>query len=229
MKINPSIKFWAEDDRPREKLKLKGRSALSDAEILAILLGSGSRSQTAVELAQEIMSSFDHDLAKLSKLTIADLQKFKGVGEAKAITIMAALELGRRRRSIAKKQAVKITCAKDAYDLLQPNLEDLQHEEFFVILMNKACLVQKVHRLSQGGVDSTIVDGKMIFKAALDNLSSAIILAHNHPSGNLKPSELDRRLTKNLQKFGELVGIQILDHLIISDNGYFSFSEKNIL
>ena len=228
MQNHSTIKLWAEDDRPREKMMLKGKNALSDSEIIAILLGSGTREKTAVELAQEILQAHNNDLQILSRSGVKDLSQHKGMGEAKSITLMAALELGRRRRDTEKKERLKISRAKDVFDLLNPYFMDLSHEEFYVIYVNRSNVVLAYEMVSKGGVSGTVADGKIIFKAALMHQASALILAHNHPSGNLTASESDIRLTKNLQQFGKLIGIEVLDHVIFTDNGYLSFSEENI-
>lgn len=221
-----TIKHWAEDDRPREKLMLKRATALSDAELLAILIGSGSRNESAVDLCKRILGSVNNNLNELSKLSINDLMKFKGIGDAKAITIAAALELGKRRRlSEAEKQA-SIKSTYDAYMLLLPLFEDLAVEEFWVLYLNRANKVIKRERLSQGGVAATVVDNKIILKNALENLASSLIIAHNHPSGNARPSHEDINLTKKLKAACSLLDIVLLDHLIITDGNYYSFADE---
>jgi DNA repair protein RadC len=229
MKTNYSIKHWAEDDRPREKLILKGRQNLSDSEILAIILGSGTRKKSALELAQEIMAKAGNDLYKLGQYSVNDLLSFHGVGTAKAVSIIAALELGRRRKESLQKERLRVTSSEVAFEILRPLLSDIRHEEFYILLLDKSNHVLKVEQISKGGVDATIADGKIIFHLALSNLASGIILAHNHPSGNLKASMEDQKLTKKLAEFGQMVGIHVLDHLIITDYGYFSFSNQNLL
>ncbi len=224
-----SIKSWAEDDRPREKLKQKGRSVLSDAELLAILLGSGNRQLSAVDLAKLILRSVDNDLSKLSKMSIAELTNFKGVGDAKAIGVMASMELARRIQLFRKSKPEKISTSKHVYSLLKQYFLDLTHEEFYVVFLDRANHVLRTEQISKGGLFGTVADGKIIFRKALETKCSAIILAHNHPSGNLKPSETDLRLTKSLIEFGELIDLQVLDHLIFSDNGYFSFADEGVL
>ncbi len=215
-----TIKRWAEEDRPREKLLLKGKSALSDAELIAILIGSGNKHQSAVELSQVILDHFENDLSSLAKVSVKDLQKFKGIGEAKAITIVAALELGRRRKSSDPIKKLKITSSKEAYKLLLGDLSDLRHEEFWLVFLKRNNEVIKKEMLSRGGISGTIVDSKMIFKRALEEIASGIILAHNHPSGNLNPSIEDISLTKKVKDAGKSLDIVILDHLIITENGY---------
>lgn len=224
-----SIKAWAEEDRPREKLLLKGKSALTDAELLGILIGSGIQNMTAVELGKVILQSVGNDLNQLARLNVKDLSKFKGIGEAKAITIVSALEMGRRRKNAEIPERPRITCSRDAYEVLKPHLLDLPHEEFWVLLLNRANQVMKCERISSGGVSGTVADPKMIFKAALENLSSAIILSHNHPSGNLTPSEADKNLTKRLREAGTYLEIPVLDHVIFTDNGYLSFADESLL
>lgn len=224
-----SIKQWAEEDRPREKLLLKGKSVLSDAELLGILIGSGTKSMTAVDLAKQILHSADNNLNKLARFSVNDLKKFKGIGEAKAINIVSALELGRRRKEAEHPKAQKVTCSKDAYKLIQPFLQDLSHEEFWILLLDRANQLIKPVSISQGGVSGTVSDPKIIFKNAIEALASGVILAHNHPSGNLKPSEADMRLTRQMQESGKLLEIPVLDHLIISDSGYLSMADEGLL
>ncbi|WP_462247533.1 RadC family protein [Ekhidna sp.] len=224
-----TIKRWAEEDRPREKLLLKGKSALSDAELIAILIGSGNKHQSAVELSQVILEYYENDLSSLAKVSVKDLQKFKGIGEAKAITIVAALELGRRRKSADPLKKLKITSSKEAYKLLLGDLSDLQHEEFWLVFLKRNNEVIKKEMLSRGGISGTIVDSKMIFKRALEEIASGIILAHNHPSGNLNPSIEDINLTKKVKDAGKSLDIVILDHLIITENGFFSFADEDML
>tara|TARA_B110000093_G_scaffold179508_1_gene219806 strand:- start:558 stop:1250 length:693 start_codon:yes stop_codon:yes gene_type:complete len=224
-----SIKQWAEDDRPREKFILKGRSSLSDAELLAIILGSGSRNESAVELARRILDSASNSLVELGKYNLSELQSFKGIGEAKSISIAAALEIGRRRRSQEINVKNKIASSNDAFELLHAELSDLNTEEFWIILMNRANKVIKKIRISSGGISGTVADSRVIFKAAIDNLASAIILAHNHPSGNLKPSQSDINLTKKMMESGNILDIPVLDHIIIAENSYFSFADEGLL
>lgn len=223
------ITSWAEDDRPREKMMLKGKNALSDAEILAILIGSGTSNKSALELAQELLNSCDFDLAQFSRLSIEQLCNFKGVGVAKAITIQAALELGRRRKSNERKVKDKISSSKDAYDFCKPFMMDLQNEVFYVIFLNRANVIIKTEMISSGGYAATVVDTKLIFKKALEIAAQGIILVHNHPSGQLKPSEADISITKKIVQFSKLIEITVLDHLIYTDNGYFSFADDSLL
>ncbi len=222
------ITTWAEADRPREKMLLRGKQNLSDAELLAIILGSGSREETAVSLAQRILQSVDNNLDQLGKRSIPDLIKgFKGVGEAKAIAITAAMELGRRRQLTDIKDKPKIISSKDAYNVIAPILMDLPHEEFWVIVMNRANRVLSREQISSGGTTGTVVDAKILFKRALGHEKvTSVILSHNHPSGNLMPSTSDIELTKKLKSAGKLLDIDVLDHLIIGERGYYSFADE---
>ncbi len=224
-----SIAQWAEEDRPREKLLLKGKSTLSDAELIGILLGSGTKTLSAVDLAKQILNSIGNDLHALAKLSVHDLCKFKGIGEAKAISIVSALELGRRRKEAEPIVHPKINSSVDAYQLMKPDLSDLPHEEFWVILLKRNNHVIRKEQISFGGVSGTLVDPKIVFKKAIESLASSIILIHNHPSGNLKPSEVDIRLTKRLKESGTLLEIPIFDHLIFTDHGYFSFLDESMI
>lgn len=224
-----SIKAWAEEDRPREKLNAQGRRALSDAELIAILIGSGSRDESAVELSKRILHHYGNDLNKLGKASIAELFKFKGIGEAKAISIIAALELGRRRGDTEVKAPEVITGSQSAYQLLRRHLVDLPHEEFWLLLLSRANKVIAKELISKGGLSGTIADPKIIFHIALQHQASSVILAHNHPSNNLKPSQEDINLTKKLLQAGKILDIGVLDHLIITDKGYFSFADEEML
>ncbi|MDX1652448.1 MAG: DNA repair protein RadC [Brumimicrobium sp.] len=224
-----SIKSWAEDDRPREKMQIKGKSALSNAELLAILLGSGTRTKTAVELGQEILNYSDNSLYKLGKLSERDFTEFSGIGSAKAITLMAAMELGRRRSEEPSPDTFVIKSSEDAYRLIKPYFIDLEHEEFRIVGLSRANKVIKTELISKGGRSGTVADGKLIFKALLDMKASAGILFHNHPSGNLNPSEADIQLTKKMKEFGRMIDLNVLDHLIITDHGYFSFADRGML
>lgn len=223
------IKTWAEADRPREKLLLQGRRQLTDAELIAILIGSGNKNETAVDLSKRILNFCENDLGKLAKLTVKELSKFKGIGEAKAITIVAALELGRRRKDTEVKEPEKITSSKDAYNLLSAELSDLPHEEFWLLLLNRSNRVIGKHFLSRGGQAGTVIDPKIVFKIALEHEAAHIILAHNHPSGNLKPSTEDIKITKRLIDAGTLLQLTILDHLIINDTGYLSLADESLM
>lgn len=223
------ISAWAEDDRPREKMLLRGPGALSDAELVAILLGSGSRDESAVELARRILKEADNNLNSLGRTTIHALTDFKGVGHAKAVTLKAALELGKRRSAADITQQSRITGSSDVYALLHPKLCDLHHEEFWVLLLNRANMVLSCEQISKGGMTGTIADPKVIFKIALMKGACSIILAHNHPSGNTKPSEADISLTKKLAAAGNQLDIGVLDHLIVCDAGYYSFADEGMI
>ncbi len=223
------IKSWAEDDKPREKLQSKGRGALSDAELIAILLGSGTRELTAVDLAKTILSQYNNSLSALARCSIADLKKVKGVGDAKAITIIAALELGRRKLSEEPLKKTQVVGSKSAYQVFVPHLADLGHEEFWVAYLNRKNQVEKIECISKGGVSGTVVDTRVLFKPAIESLFSGVILAHNHPSGNLHPSQSDRELTRKIVEAGKLLDVAVLDHLILGDGSYFSFADEGIL
>lgn len=223
------ITHWAEEDRPREKLLLKGKMALSDAELIAILIGSGTVALSAVDLAKQILQHVEYNLNDLAKLTIKDLQKFKGIGEAKAIAIISALELGRRRKESEPTKKPRITSSQNAYNVIAPHLLDLGHEEFWIIMLNKANVVIKKAQVSSGGVSGTIADPKIIFKKAVESLASSVILVHNHPSGNLKPSQADIMLTRKLKEAGKLLDIPVLDHLIFTDHNYYSFADEGMM
>lgn len=228
-KNNLNILSWAEEDRPREKLLLKGKAALSEAELIAILIGSGTRSLSAVDVAKQILGEAANNLNELARFSVKDLKKIKGIGEAKAISIVSALELGRRRKEEEFKEKVKITCSNDIYQLMKPDLMDLPKEEFWVILLNRANRLIKKEQISSGGVSGTVADPKIIFKAALDQYASSIILVHNHPSGNLKPSQADIKLTNKMKEAGNLLEIPVLDHVIFSDQNYLSFADEGLL
>ena len=223
------IKSWAAEDRPREKLLLKGKSALSDAELIALLIGSGTGSLSAVEVSKLVLQSVGNNLHDLAKLSVKDLMKSKGIGEAKAIAIVAAMELGRRRKESETEKKPKVSGSKEAFDLVKGDLMDLQHEEFWVLLFNRANRLIKKGRISEGGVSGTVADPKVIYKLALEELASGIIVVHNHPSGNLTPSQSDISLTKKLKEAGKVLEIQLLDHLIVAGQKYFSFADEGIL
>ncbi len=223
------ILSWAEEDRPREKLLLRGRTALTDAELIAILIGSGTRKKSAVDLSKEILASVDNNLHELAKLSVPDLQKFDGIGEAKAISIISALELGRRRKTGEPVKREKITGSEDAYRIMQPYLMDQMVEQFWIILLNRANMVIKPELISEGGVSGTVADPKVIFKKAVEKLASSIILVHNHPSGNLTPSQADIQLTQKLKQAGKSLDLPVLDHLIFTDHAYYSFADEGML
>ncbi len=221
------IKDWAEEDRPREKLLLKGINSLSDAEILAILIGSGSKNETAVDLAKKILSRVNNNLHELGKLSINELIKNKGIGEAKAITIIAALEIGRRRKLSDILSRKQINKSRDVFEIFHPILSDLPHEEFWILLLNRSNKVISKIKISQGGITGTVIDIKMIIKNALEKLASSIILCHNHPSGNITASNADNDITNKLVEASKLFEIQVLDHIIIGDNKYYSYADNN--
>ncbi|NJB37235.1 RadC family protein [Croceivirga sp. JEA036] len=224
-----SIKHWSDDDKPREKLVAKGRTALSDAELIAILIGSGSREESAVELSKRILAVADNNLNELGKLSIKQLMQFKGIGEAKAVSIAAALEIGRRRRGEAAAKITKITCSKDVFELLQPLLGDLPHEEFWIVYLNNSNKVLFKEQLSKGGITGTLVDVRLVMKNALEQGAVGLILAHNHPSGTLKASTADKQITQKLKSAAEVLDIKVLDHLIITQTAYFSFADEGVL
>jgi DNA repair protein RadC len=226
---NMPITAWAEDDRPREKLLANGRHALSDAELIAILIGSGSRNESALALSQRILDSVGKNLNELGKRSIAELTKFRGIGEAKAITIAAALELGRRRQAAELPDRPEIKGSRDAYLLLAPMLLDLPHEETWLLFLNKKNRVIGKARLSVGGTDATIVDAKIVFRRALEGMAAAIIVGHNHPSGTLRPSQADTDLTMKMKLVGEAIGLPLVDHIIVADGGYYSFMDEGVI
>jgi DNA repair protein RadC len=223
------INQWAEDDRPREKFLLKGKAALSDSELLAILIGSGTRNESAVQLCQRILAAANNNLNQLGKLSIKQLMEFKGIGEAKAIAIAAALELGRRRRSEDTVEWDKITSSKAVFNIMQPIIGELLHEEFWVLFLNNSNKVIHKAQLSKGGITGTIVDTRIIFKTALEYNAISLILTHNHPSGKLLASESDKDITRKLQLAGKQMDIMILDHVIITESSYYSFADEGIL
>lgn len=227
---NPfSIKLWAEDDRPREKLLTKGKQALSDAELIAILISSGSRNESAVELSKRILASINNNLSALGKLSVTDLMKFKGIGEAKAISIITALELGRRRRLEEAMELPKITSSKTVFEIMQPLIGEIATEEFWIVYLNNSNKILHKSQLSSGGLTGTVVDVRLVFKKAVEINSTAIILCHNHPSGNTKPSDADIQLTKKMKLGGETLDVKVLDHLIITEKAYFSFADEGLI
>lgn len=227
-KLN-GIKSWAEDDRPREKLLAKSPSALSDVELLAILIGTGTRELSAVDLARHIYTSVGDSITDLSRLSIKEMTKVKGIGQAKAINIAAALELGRRRRlkdSLAKR---KIISSRDAFEIMHPILSDNNYEEFWVITLNRGNIIRRTHKISSGSVDGTVADPKMIFKLALEDIASSIILCHNHPSGNRQPSKRDHDITQKCKNAGLFLDIPVIDHIIVAGDNYYSFADEGML
>ena len=224
-----SIKNWSEDDRPREKLLAKGRAALSDTELIAILIGSGNREESAVALSKRILAAVENNLLELGKVSIQDLMKFKGIGEAKAISIAAALELGRRRSGGEALSRKRITSSSSIYELMHPVIGDLAHEEFWVVYLNNSNKVLDKLQLSKGGMTGTLVDTRIALKRALEVNAVALVLVHNHPSGNLKPSGADKQVTQKLITAAKSLDLRVLDHIIVTENGYFSFADQDIL
>ena len=225
---NFPITNWHEDDKPREKLMLKGKSALSDAELIAILIGSGSRNESAVGLSKRILASVDNNLNALGKLSIQQLMNFKGIGEAKAISIIASMELGRRRRSEDAVELKKITSSKMIFEIMQPIIGELPHEEFWVLYLNNSNKILLKTQLGKGGITGTLVDVRLVFKTALEMGATSLILCHNHPSGTLIPSDADKQITKKMKLAGQNLDIQVLDHIIVTENGFYSFNDEGI-
>lgn len=223
------ITDWAVEDRPREKMIQYGTSTLSDSELLGILISSGTKEKSAVDLGRELLARVNNNLNALGKLTIADLTKIHGIGNARAVTIAAALELGRRRKLAEIPDVIQIKCSKDVADIFQPILSDLPHEEFWILFLNRSNKVISRMKLSQGGISGTVTDVRMVMKKAIEYLASGIIVCHNHPSGNLNPSESDSKITQKIKEAGNLLDIQLLDHLIISDKDYYSFADNGLI
>jgi DNA repair protein RadC len=228
-KSSTSIKNWAIDDRPREKLIAKGRESLSDSELLAILINTGSGKSSAVDLAKDVLRLGTNSLDELGKLSLKELMTIKGIGEAKAVTLVAALELGRRRQASFPLKKIQARSSKELADYLKASLKDYDHEVFAVVFMNKASKVNHFQVFSTGGISHTIVDPRLIFKKALEVKATSLILCHNHPSGSLRPSRQDEELTAQLKSAGKLLDIQVLDHLIVSDEGYYSFADEGVM
>ena len=224
-----SIRYWADDDKPREKMQIKGKAALSDAELLAILFRSGNQDISAVELAQRTLAKHDNNLNSLAKSSLTELMSIPGIGMAKATSVIAALELGRRRKDTNHVKQPSIKSSRDAHEYIKDAFFDLPYEEFWVIILSRSNEILSRKRISQGGVSGTVADNKLIFKYALEELGSSIIVIHNHPSGNLNPSKADEELTKKIKKAAENLDIQLLDHLIVFDNQYFSFADEGLL
>ncbi len=222
------INQWAEDDRPREKFLLKGKTSLSDSELLAILIGSGSRNESAVQLCQRILASTNNNLNQLGKISVNQLTNFKGIGEAKAISIVAALELGRRRRAEESVELKKITSSKMVFEIMQPIIGELPHEEFWILYLNNSNKVIHKAQLSKGGLTGTVVDVRLIFKTAFEHNAISIILTHNHPSGKLLASDADIQITKKIKEASKHLEINVLDHIIITENGFYSFNDEGI-
>ncbi|MGI8600689.1 MAG: RadC family protein [Chitinophagaceae bacterium] len=226
---NYSIKQWAKDDQPREKLLLKGAENLSDSELIAILLVNGTKQKSAVELAKDVLKSAKNNLPDLGKLTVKELMKIKGIGEAKAITIVAAMELGRRRQALSSREKAIITTSSDVARYLQTLLKDYRHEVFAVLFLNRANKINHFEIVSEGGMTGTVADPRIILKKALEEDAISLILCHNHPSGSLKPSRADEELTHKIKEAAKYFDIKILDHLIVSDDGFFSFADEGLL
>jgi DNA repair protein RadC len=223
------ITDWTVEDRPREKLIQKGTASLSDAELLAILISSGTKDKSAVDIGRELLGIVNNNLNSLGKLTIADLKKIRGIGTARAVTIAASLELGRRRKLAEVQDVPQIRSSKDVSDIFQPLLSDLLHEEFWILFLNRSNKVINRMKLSQGGISGTVTDVRIVMKKAIECLASGIIVCHNHPSGNLNPSESDSKITQKIKEAGNLMDIQLLDHLIISDKDYYSFADNGLI
>ena len=226
-----SIKItdWAVEDRPREKLIRKGISTLSDAELLAILISSGTRKKSAVDLGRELLGSVSNNLNSLGKLSVSDLLKFRGIGPARAVTISAALELGRRRNIAELPDAGQIKCSRDAADIFFPILADLPHEEFWILFLNRSNRIIDRMKISQGGVSGTVTDVRIVMKKAVEWLASGIIVCHNHPSGNMNTSDADSKITGKIKDAGSIMDIQLLDHIIISGKDYYSFADNGLI
>lgn len=223
------IQHWAEEDRPREKLILKGRSALTNAELLAILIGTGTKNQSAVDLARSILKKVDHNLNTLAGMSLDQLTQINGIGRAKAISIISAMEIGRRRNNSTPQEAPLLNNSGSIYDYMKPHLLDLPHEEFWILLLSNACRPIKVICVSKGGLTATVVDQRMIFRFAIEKGATAMVLLHNHPSGTLRPSHQDITLTRKIQKGAELLDIKILDHIIFTNQSYYSFADENMI
>ena len=224
-----SIKYWADDDKPREKLMLKGKSTLSDAELLAILIGSGNRNESAVEFSKKILASVQNNLNSLGKMSIQQLTKFKGIGKAKAISIIAAGELGKRRKEEGVQELIKITSSRIVYEIMQPIIGELPHEEFWVLYLNNANKIIYKAQLSKGGITGTVVDVRLLLKTALENNALSFVLTHNHPSGKLIASEADIQITQKLKLAAKQLDMSVIDHIIVTEYGYFSFADEGIL
>ena len=224
-----NIKEWAMGDRPREKMLTYGPRMLSDAELIAVLIGSGNLGETAVELSRKILGSVGNSLTDLGKKNYEYLSTFKGIGEAKAVNIMAAMELSRRRKSEEMPERPQISSSRDVAEILMPLLGDLDHEEFWIMLLNRSNKVIHQFMTSKGGLTATVIDVRTILKTAIERLATAMILSHNHPSGNLTPSDADMQITRKLKEAGKIMDIQVLDHVIVSQKGYYSFADNGLL
>jgi len=222
-----TIKQWKEDDRPREKMMEKGKASLSDAELIAIIIGTGTTEESAVALSKRILSRSDHNLNALACMSVDDLMTFRGIGKSKAVSILTAMELGKRRSMEHAREKKNVNSSVTAFEIMQPFIGDLLHEEFWILFLNNANRLLGKSQLSKGGIHATLVDVRLIFKKAISTGATSIILCHNHPSGNLTPSHSDIQLTKKIIKGGELLDIKVLDHIIVSQHGYFSFADEN--
>ncbi|NUM31706.1 MAG: DNA repair protein RadC [Bacteroidetes bacterium] len=226
--MNKPIKHWADDEKPREKLVLKGKSSLSNAELIGILLSTGTKTKSAVDLGRELLELAQNDLNLLARFNVNEIKKIKGIGVAKAITVIAAIELASRRKlEEAIKQ--KVNSSKQAFEILEPLISDNQYEEFWILLLNRANKLISCRQISEGGISGTVVDTRKIFKIALEENACSIIIAHNHPSGNLQPSESDKSITKKIKESGVIIDIKLIDHLIIANNKYFSFADEGLV
>jgi DNA repair protein RadC len=228
-KLHRPIHTWNEDDRPREKLQLKGKRSLSDAELIAILLGSGTRKESAVDLARRILDLADNNLVELGKLSLSQLQRISGVGPVKAITLTAALELGSRRQVSSSKTKKKVSTSQDIYEIFGPRIGDLNHEEFWLMCLNRNNAIIGTTRIGSGGISATVADIRIMLKYAIDNYASSMILCHNHPSGNLKPSNADIKLTSAVKEAASFMDIALLDHIIVTDSSYYSFADEKMI
>lgn len=224
-----NIKEWAVEDRPREKMLQNGSRSLSDAELIAILIGSGNLEETAVELSRRILASTGNSLNELGRKDIEYLKQFKGIGEAKAISIVAALEIGKRRKEADVFAKKKITASKDAADYFMPLLGDLNHEEFWILMLDRGNKIKDNFRISQGGISGTVIDVRIILKAAIEKQASSIILCHNHPSGTMQASDADLKITRKIADAAKIMDITVLDHIIIGNNKYLSLADEGIL
>jgi DNA repair protein RadC len=224
-----SIKKWSPDDRPREKLLNKGAMALSDAELLSILIGTGTREQSAVDIARKILNSVHHDLHELGKLGLSDFKRFHGMGEAKSVTLLASFELGKRRRAMEFKKGNSVRNSREVYERFLEHMSNLKHEEFWVMCLSRSQQVLSVNKIGEGGLSATVADPKKVFRIALENNAACIIVAHNHPSGNLQPSQEDNKLTNRLRENGSMMDCPLLDHLVVTDHGYYSYADEGTL
>lgn len=224
-----TLKTWAVEERPREKVMNKGIQQVSDAELLAILISSGTKNVSAVELARQILSESDNSLRELGKQSLNDLLQIKGVGPAKAVSILAAMEIGRRRAGLSQRDKISVKSSETVFGLFHPIMGDLEHEEFWLLMLNRANRVIGSYKVSQGGLSGTVIDTRIILKKALDKLASSIVVCHNHPSGNKQPSDADVKITEKLKKAADMLEIKLLDHVIIADKSYFSFADEGLV